>query len=153
MTAVRAIQVARHLIHTAASESEPEWLNPLRLQKLLYYVQGWSLALRGRPMFTDRIEAWVHGPVVPNVWRSHQGFEPINPGGVPKSVLTTDDAEFVDAVWEAYREHSGTSLREMTHREAPWLAARGDCGPVERSNKEITQDSLETFFRKAAKKK
>ena len=153
MTTTRAIQIARHLIHIAAAVSEPDWLNPLRLQKLLYYVQGWSLGLRGKPMFADRIEAWVHGPVVPNVWRVYQGYESIKPEGVPKSNLDEDDAEFIDAVWQAYRRHSATSLREMTHREEPWIKARGTCGPVELCDEEITHESMKSFFRKATKKK
>jgi uncharacterized phage-associated protein len=42
-----------------------------KLQKLLYYAQGYALALLGRPLFRDRIEAWDHGPVVPGVWQAH----------------------------------------------------------------------------------
>src|SRR5688572_9971276 len=60
--AASALDVARYLIQLAAAEDEPEELSHLRLQKLLYYVQGWSLAQRGEAMFPDRIEAWAHGP-------------------------------------------------------------------------------------------
>src|SRR5262249_50830431 len=48
----QAIDVARYLIQLAAAEDEPELLSHLRLQKLLYYVQGWSLAQRRAPMFS-----------------------------------------------------------------------------------------------------
>jgi uncharacterized phage-associated protein len=104
-------------------------------------------------MFVDRIEAWVHGPVVPNVWRVYQGFDSIGAEGVSTSPLSEEDAEFFGAVWQAYRRHSATSLREMTHRESPWRDARGDLGPVERCNEEITHESMRSFFRKNLKRK
>src|SRR5689334_12279943 len=63
-----AMDVAKFLIYLSACEDEPDYVSHLRLQKLLYYVQGWSLALRGKPMFVERIEAWAHGPVVKNVY-------------------------------------------------------------------------------------
>lgn len=62
-----AYEVAQHLIRLAEFEEEPDYLTHLRLQKLLYYVQAWSMAMRSRPMFPERIEAWGHGPVVPNL--------------------------------------------------------------------------------------
>jgi uncharacterized phage-associated protein len=41
----------------------------LKLQKLLYYCQAWSLVFTGQALFAERIEAWVHGPVVPSIFR------------------------------------------------------------------------------------
>ena len=65
-----AVDVARYLVLLASTESdgpaqEADCLTNLRLQKLLYYVQGWSLGERGRPMFREEIQAWRYGPVVP----------------------------------------------------------------------------------------
>jgi uncharacterized phage-associated protein len=58
-----ALHVARYLVKLAAGESEPEHLTHMRLQKLLYYVQGWSLAATGERFFDGEIQAWTHGPV------------------------------------------------------------------------------------------
>ena len=61
----KAVEVARFLAYLAANDVEPDYLTNLRLQKLLYYVQAWSLVLRkSADFFQERIEAWVHGPVV-----------------------------------------------------------------------------------------
>lgn len=66
----KALDVARYLIGLAAGEKEPDLLTHLRLQKLLYYVQGWHLGVFGRRMFDARIEAWTNGPVVREVFPS-----------------------------------------------------------------------------------
>ena len=64
----KALSVAKFLLELAEREDEPDRLSHLRLQKLLYYTQGWSLALRDKALFKDRIEAWAHGPVVKKLY-------------------------------------------------------------------------------------
>ncbi len=148
-----AVDIARYLIQLAASETEPEFLTHMRLQKLLYYVQGWSLALRSRPAFFERIEAWAHGPVVKSVYPEFASFgdQPIPNEDVPlPQGLLSDDPEFINAVWEAYKGYSATSLRTMTHEERPWRDARGNCDPADRCDSEITQEALRTFFREVS---
>lgn len=141
-----ALEVARALIHVAAGDEEA--LDPLRLQKLLYYVQGWNLAMRGRPMFSDRFEAWAHGPAVPSVWRhfKHQGWMPISPGTIPPSKISDADLDMVTRVWNTYKGFSGIHLKKMTHNEAPWMTARGDLPEEAKSNAEITHDSMREYF-------
>lgn len=149
------INVARYLVHLASWEEEPDFLTHLRLQKLLYYVQGWSLALRNKPMFDGRIEAWAHGPVVKEMYPILAAFgdNPILPSviGYPGS-LNQDECEFIQSVWVAYRGYSASSLRQMTHNEAPWKNARAGLGPVDRCDKEITQAAMKTFFSRASEK-
>ena len=150
-----ALDVARYLIYLAAVEPEPEYLTHMRLQKLLYYVQGWSLALKKRPMFSDRIEAWAHGPVVRSVYPQFADFgdQPIPPQKLLISDrLSDEDREFIESVWEAYKGYSSSSLRAMTHKEAPWRETRGQCAPADRCTAEITQDALKRFFTRASKR-
>ena len=59
-----AMDVVRYLVELAGPNEEGEPMTHMRLQKLLYYVQGWHMAWYGRPLFAERIEAWQHGPVV-----------------------------------------------------------------------------------------
>jgi uncharacterized phage-associated protein len=151
----RAIDVARYLIQLAAAEDEPDCLSPLRLQKLLYYAQGWSLANRGEPLFPERIEAWAHGPVVPDVWQAFRryGYQSIpaeEGAALADDALTDEEREFIVEVWEAYKAYSATSLRSMTHRERPWLDARSGYAPGERCEREITRDALRGFFSEQA---
>jgi uncharacterized phage-associated protein len=149
----KALDVAYYLIYLAACESEPEFLTHMRLQKLLYYVQGWSLALRNRAMFSERIEAWAHGPVVRDLYPSFAdlGDKPISPETMLISGrLSQNDRELIESVWEAYKAYSSSSLRAMTHKEAPWKDARGRCAPADRCTTEITRDAMRKFFKQAA---
>lgn len=146
----KATQIARYLIKRAAKESEREFLTPLRLQKLLYYVQGWSLALRGNPIFNDPIEAWVHGPVVSSVYDEYKCYEdkPIMPTEVSEpEMLTDDEMAFINSIWEHYKRFSAIELRNMTHEELPWLKAREGYGCEQRSTEEIPQTVIVQFFR------
>lgn len=145
-----AIDVARYLIHKAAAEPEPEYLTPLRLQKLLYYVQGWCLAVRNRPLFAEKIEAWKHGPVVRDVYpyfAEHEGNEifPIDQIPMP-SIQSPDDQALIESVWESYKGYSANKLRRMTHSEPPWNAARRGLSPDAPCESEITHQSMTEFF-------
>ena len=146
---VAAIDVARYLIHLAspAGDEEADSLTHWQLQKLLYYAQGWHLAARGRPLFEGHIEAWANGPVVREVFSIFRGRFTLSPeeGDAPPS-LSAQDKSFLKSVWGAYRKHSASALADKTHKEAPWLAARGDTPPGARSEVEITHESLRAFF-------
>ena len=50
------------------SRNENMTVSNLKLQQLLYYAQGWHLALWGNKLFNERIEAWIMGPVIPAVY-------------------------------------------------------------------------------------
>jgi len=145
-----AFDVALRLLHLSSQEAdEPEPMTPLRLQKLLYYVQGWSLAVNGDPMFTSSVEAWTHGPVVPEVYRRFKqyGSAPISTGDfATQPKLNQEQAKFVASVWESYKEYSATKLRSMTHHEPPWTLARSGYAPNEHCNVEITHQSMRDYF-------
>ena len=116
-----AADVARHLIRLAALDEEGEPMTAMRLHKLLYYCQGWFLAWYGRPLFADRLEAWMHGPVAPDVyalpWGRGRDRLP-DPGG--DEALSSDERAAVDQVWRQFGRYSAAGLRAMTHREPPW---------------------------------
>src|SRR5580693_2299753 len=65
-----ALTIAKWFI--AWAEAEDEELSNLKLQKLLYYAQGHYLAESGRSLFTDQLQAWSHGPVVPQVYYEYK---------------------------------------------------------------------------------
>lgn len=158
----RAIDVANDLIRLAAAEDEPQFLTHLQLQKLLYYVQGWSLAMRNTPMFSERIEAWAHGPVVRDVYPAFaaHGYLPItsnfattqDESGSSPHELEPEECELTRAVWESYKGFSASHLWSMTHSERPWIDARGDAAPADRCENEITIEALKEFFDKLAER-
>ncbi len=145
----QALYIARYLIHLAHQEPEPDPLTHLRLQKLLYYVQGWSLAWRGRPAFESTIEAWRHGPVVVEVYPVFAAFADasIPPSEGSEFVpLSDEDKAFVASVWEGYKRYSASQLWRMTHAERPWQEAWGDRGPSDSGREPVDPESIRDWF-------
>ena len=139
------------IVSKAIIQKSSSPISNLKLQKLLYYAQGWSLALNDRPAFYERIEAWVHGPVVPAAFYEYRHFG-WNPIEVPSDEisLTDDEVTHVEAVLNAYGEFTATQLELLSHDESPWRIARGTLDQKEPSKAEITLASMKEFFSKLA---
>lgn len=122
-------------------------ITAMKLQKLIYYSQAWSLVWDEKPLFEQRIEAWANGPVVPALYESHRGEFQLSslPIGEPEN-LTSTECETVDKVLEFYGKESSQWLSDLTHKEDPWLKAREKLAPGERGDKEITLDSMGEYY-------
>jgi uncharacterized phage-associated protein len=146
------LSVAKELVRLSLAGDEKDPLTNLRLQKLLYYAQAWSLVMRESELFSDDIEAWRHGPVVPAVYRGlpdGQGANQIDSLVFEEAPdLEAEDARFVRSVWEAYSQYSALKLSRMTHEEMPWLNAWGARSRDGCGNDPISVDDLEEFFGK-----
>lgn len=140
-----AQQTARAFI--ALCNEHGDLLTNLKLQKLLYYAQGWHLGLYGEPLFGDPLEAWVHGPVVASVYREfrHCGYGPISLDVSPDEV-PADLRDHVADVWIAYGDRTAYDLERMSHRERPWLEARGSLPPDAPSNNRLSDGVMREFF-------
>ena len=137
---VNAITVAQYFL-SQVDENAGDAITNLKLQKLLYYAQGFHLAVFGEPLFDKPIEAWVHGPVVDSVY---QEFKQHGNGPIPCdddldwSTFPRDSQELLDDVYCVYGQFSAWKLRDMTHDEPPWK----DTG----RGLEITHESLKKHF-------
>jgi uncharacterized phage-associated protein len=122
-------------------------MTTMKLEKLAYYSQAWHLAWDGRPLFAEPIEAWMNGPVVPDLYKKHRGQFLVSewPSGNPDA-LEPNERETVDAVLEGYGPLSPSRLSTMTHEEAPWRAAREGLAPTERGGNEISLDLMQEFY-------
>ena len=119
----------------------------MKLQKLVYYAQAWSLALEHEPIFEESIEAWANGPVVRELFESHRGQYYVSaiPSGDPEQ-LSEEQKETIDAVVIYYGQKSPEWLRDRTHSEDPWRKARGVCSDGQRSNNRISFESMEEYY-------
>lgn len=122
-------------------------LTAVKLQKLLYYAQAWSLVWDEKPLFPERIEAWVNGPVVPELYDYHRGQFIIEnlPLGNP-DCLTKTEQETIDEVLNFYGDKSSQWLSELTHKETPWVEARQGLPPGERGNQEIPLAAMAEYY-------
>lgn len=118
----------------------------MKLQKLLYYAQGWSLAWDGVPLFEEPISAWANGPVIYDVFDRHRGQFTVSSWQGDTSRLTEPQKETIDAVLDGYGHLSGQQLSDKTHFERPWLEARGDLPPGAYGATPIDLDVMQDFF-------
>ena len=116
-------------------------LSNLKLQKLLYYAQGFHLAMHDRPLFFEPIEAWEHGPVVPDEYRKLKKFgaDPVVLELPDLSQFMDDEKELLNDVYETYGQFSASKLRQLSHQEPPWKNTR--MGGV------ISRDVMRDYFK------
>ncbi|BDG46395.1 type II toxin-antitoxin system antitoxin SocA domain-containing protein [Parageobacillus sp. KH3-4] len=143
------LEVAKYFI-AKSIPGTPKAVTHLKLQKLVYYAQGFYLAVHNKPLFGERIEAWVHGPVCPSLYRlfNHYNYNEIDDMKIDIKNLNLDkDAiEILDFVWDNLGHLSGKELEELTHQEAPWLDAREGLDPYEISNNIIPLEHIHAYF-------
>jgi uncharacterized phage-associated protein len=121
-------------------------MTALKLEKLVYYCQAWSLVWDEAPIFPERIEAWAGGPVVPALYYRHRGqFQITEWEGKPED-LTPTQCETIDSVLKFYGNKTSQWLSDLTHREDPWINARAGLAPLERGNNEITIADMAEYY-------
>jgi uncharacterized phage-associated protein len=140
-------------------------ISPLKLQKLLYYVQSWHIAKFDKDtLFNTLPEAWVNGPVYREVYNLYKdsffrnqnittSLDEIELSDKLKSAredlnLSDVQMQLIDAVLTAYSKLSDERLVLMTHNEAPWNEVRAGLSPIERSEKKMSIDTIYNFFNK-----
>jgi uncharacterized phage-associated protein len=114
-----------------------------KLQKLVYYCQAWHVTALDRPLLSDATEAWLHGPVVPQLWGRHRYALSVSADDfdVPLPALDEDSAACVKAVVAHYSRFNGHQLESMTHDEAPWKNVF-----EANQNHQITTESMRRFY-------
>ena len=135
-----ARDVAKYFL-SFSDEETGDLISNLKLQKLIYYAQGFHLALFNSPLFDEPIEAWQHGPVVPEVYhayKEHGGQGIPTPTGNDFSCFTDEQKDVLDEVYAVYGQFSAWKLRNMTHEEAPWRDTA--------ANMVITPERMKAFF-------
>lgn len=125
------------------NEESGDLISNLKLQKLMYYGQGFHLALYNKPLFPEPIEAWMYGPVVPVLYHELKKY---GAGALPLpkigdfSIYTPEVRELLDEIYDVYGQYSAWKLAQMTHDEQPWKSANESKGV-------ISLDSMKSFFR------
>jgi uncharacterized phage-associated protein len=117
---------------SVANETQTPITN-LKLQKLVYYSQAWSLALLGKELIAEDFQAWVHGPVLPALYAEYKEFgwkpiyrEELN-GVSAQQILDRLHEDFRNVLLDVEHEHFGMTayaLETQTHNEDPWIISR-----------------------------
>lgn len=119
-----------------------------KIQKLCYYAQAWFYALYNKKLFNERIEAWVHGPVCPELYREYAiyGYQEI-PKINKEIKMQEEQKKLLNQVWNIYGKLDGDELEILTHREEPWLKARKGLDYRKPSNAEILPQNMGRYYR------
>ncbi|MET0154859.1 MAG: type II toxin-antitoxin system antitoxin SocA domain-containing protein [Rickettsiales bacterium] len=138
---VRAEDVAQYILEKMGV------LPAMKLQKLCYYAQAWSLVWDEQKLFDNRIEAWANGPVTTGLYASHyRQYEVAEIKDGDSSKLADFQKETIDKVINFYGGYTSKQLSDITHMEEPWKIARQGVPDGERSNNEITLESMANYY-------
>jgi uncharacterized phage-associated protein len=124
-------------------------MTAMKLQKLVYYSQAWSLVWDDEPLFPEPVQAWANGPVVPSLYQKHRGLFSVSSSDIDNgdgAALKPQQAETVDHVLRAYGDRSAQWLSDQTHREPPWADARRGLPASERSSMEISHAAMLEYY-------
>lgn len=101
----------------------------LKMQKLVYFAQGFSLALLDRPLFPEEIQAWTYGPVIPSLYNELKKFgsEPLKGMIESDDIVAEEDAQvsqLLDEVIDRFGKLSASDLVALSHKDgSPWALA------------------------------
>lgn len=137
------LDIAKYIIEKNGS------MSAMKLQKLCYYAQAWSLVWDDKPLFREKIEAWINGPVIPRLYREHKGSYNVSKSLIPQADsnnLTDRQRDTIDRVVKFYNKYDSQQLSDLTHFEDPWAKARKGLSNSERSNVEISREHMAEYY-------
>ena len=160
----RAAHVANFILNRA--DDEERNISILKLLKLVYIFFGWTSAIHPDRLhlFSDRIEAWKYGPVIPSLYYELRGFgrEPIRgaralvydplSGEPPRVAMESEiDKEILKtlgAIWNSYKDAPAEHIVALTHQEgSPWREVYDGT-----HNKEIPKKTIRSYYERLYKR-
>lgn len=134
--------VAKYILH------EKGEMSTMKLQKLCYYAQAWSLVWED-PLFDEDFQAWKTGPVCEELFKETQGMYSVTELNEPKgdiSRLSDNQKDTINRVLKHYGDYDAGQLSQMTHLEDPWKDARKGLDEYIGCNRPITKESMAIYY-------
>lgn len=134
--------VARYILEKKGT------MSTMKLQKLCYYCQAWSLVWDDVPLFDEEFHAWANGPVCHELFYHTQGQFSVSANDEPgdSMVLTSEQKDTIDTVLDYYSPHDAQWLSQLTHMEDPWNNARMGLPTGVGSDRIITKESMAMYY-------
>ena len=165
-----SLAVANYFLKHA--EAQGVRMSPMKLQKLVYYANGWHLALKDEPLIDEQVEAWAYGPVIRSLYREFRSYgnhDITSKGSYYRSVRSPDgrlsselitpvlskenpDGKFatalLDRIWDIYGKYTAVQLSNRTHEEGtPWKQVFDHYKGVLPKGTDIPTDLMKSYFR------
>ena len=130
-----------------------EEVTPLMLQKLLYFIQGVYAALYKRPILEEDCQAWIHGPVYPDVYELFRDFK-YNPIDDARFALfegrgdnlSNEEKRAIDLVVNTFGMYGAKVLERITHNETSWTMVRKEYDDSTRSSELMPKEGIMEYF-------
>lgn len=123
-------------------------MSTMKLQKLCYYCQAWSLVWDDKPLFDEEFHAWANGPVCKELFYRTQGKFSVSAGDEPGNSdnLTENQKDSMNIVLQHYAPHNAQWLSQLTHMEEPWNAARVGIPSGVGCDRVISKESMAEYY-------
>ena len=133
-----AIEVAKWILSVAKRHGIS--MTHMKLQKLLYYAQAYVIGMTGIPLFSNEIQAWQHGPVVPDVYSKYSKYGHKTIAEFEDVDIPEEYSGLIEMLMSDKGSYSASTLREMTHEEPVWQNAYLN------SSREINLATVSDYF-------
>lgn len=153
--------IANYFLWKAEKDSIKD-MTPMKLIKLVYFSYAWNLAIFDKKLFTERVEAWRYGPVVPSIYHEFKRFgdSPIEQyaidfeletGEISYPVIRKDDLDtlgLVETIWKIYKNRDGWDLSQITHENnSPWNSAYAQGENTQMDDEKIIERAKEAILK------
>ena len=122
----RSLEVAQYFLDKRNSKGDstiPEYTN-MKLQKLVYFAHGYSLAILDKPLIDSDFFAFKYGPIEMDLYAivsSYGRNEVKKIKGVSDYSFTDEEMQLLEKVDATFSKYTASQLSEMTHRKgSPW---------------------------------
>lgn len=123
-------------------------MSTMKLQKLCYYSQAWSLVWDDTPLFNEDFQAWANGSVCPELFQKTKGKYSVTAsdetGG--EGNLTDNQKDTINKVLEHYGSRDAQWLSQLTRLEDPWIKAREDTPTSGSGAETISKESMAMYY-------
>lgn len=159
---MKAAEISKYVI--AKFDFYGDLLTNKKLQKLLYYIEAWSLVYINSIIDED-FEAWVHGPVIPDIYHKYKefGYSPIKLDYnalkaeeyisklTKENNIRKNQIKLIDSVLKTYGVLSSYELEMLSHSEEPWIKARKNYAPIDNCTEIIDKEAIKTYYKSLLK--
>ena len=125
-------------------------MSSMKLQKLCYYAQAWSLVWDDAPLFNEEFQAWRNGPVCYELYNWHRGKFLVDESSIPDECLsgslTKEQKRTIKTVLKYYGEKDAQWLSRLTHMEDPWRKARRGVREGDSCRNIVTKESMSEYY-------
>lgn len=130
-------------------------LTPMKLQRLCYYAQAWSLVWDDEPLFDEDFQSWESGPVCVELFLKTYNISHIHADDISGNTdnLTSSQKNNVDSVLEYYGGHNAEWLSQLSKMEEPWIQVRNKGTDAKSRIQDIPKDSMKIYYSSLSKSK